>query len=55
MIAFIFVMGIGFLFDDNIRIRCQNVFVIKRDMTDDTETIGNNTILKNIAKMTIDI
>jgi hypothetical protein len=35
--------------------RGQKVFVIKRYMPDDAKTIGNNTKLEDIAKMTINV
>ena len=35
--------------------RCHKVFVVKRDMTDDTQPVSNNAKLEDIAKMTIDI
>ena len=43
------------LFDNNIRMRRHKVFVIERDMTDDAQTIGDNTELEDVAKMSIDI
>ncbi len=48
--TFIFVRGIGFLFNNHIRMRRHKVFVIKRDMTDDTKTISNNAQFEGIAK-----
>lgn len=55
MDTFIFVRGIGFLFHNDVRMRGHKIFVIKRDMTNDAETIGNNAELEDIAKMSIDI
>lgn len=55
MNRFFFVRRIRFLFNSNIRMGCHKILLIKRDMTDDAETVGNNTKLKNIAKMSIDI
>lgn len=53
--TFIFARGIGFLLNNNIRMKRHKVFVIKRDMTDDTKTVGGNDKLEDIAKMSIDI
>ena len=48
-------MGVGFLFDSNIRMRRHKVFVIERDMTDDAWPISDNAKLEDTAKMLIDI
>lgn len=48
-------LGIGFLFYHDVRMVSYKVFVIKRNIADDTENVGNNTKFENIAKMTIDI
>ena len=50
MNTLIFIEGVGFLFDNNIRMRRQKVFVIERDMTDDAQPIGDNAKLEDIAK-----
>lgn len=55
MNTLILVRGVGFLFDNNVRVRCHKVFVIERDMADDAQPIGDNAKLEDIAKMSIDI
>ena len=55
MNTLIFVRKIGFLFNNDIRMRCHKVLVIKRDMTDDTRSIGDNAELEDITEMPIDI
>ena len=55
MDTFIFVRRIGFLFDNDIRVRGHKVFVIERDMTDDAQSVGDNAKLEDTAKMLIDI
>ena len=55
MDGFIFVRGIRSLFNNNIGMGQHKVLVIESDMTDDTETVGDNTKLEDIAKMSIDI
>ena len=56
MNTFIFVRGIGFLFDNDIRMRQHKFFVIKRDMSaDDAQPVSDNAKLEDIAEMTIDI
>ena len=55
MNTFIFVRGIGFLFDNYIWMRCHKVFVIKRYMADDAQPVSDNAKLEDIAEMTIDI
>ena len=42
MNAFIFVWRIGFLFYHNVRMRIQKIFVIKRNVANDTKSIGND-------------
>lgn len=48
--VFIFIRRIGFLFNNNVRMREHKVLVIKRDMPDDAEPIGDNAKLEDIAK-----
>lgn len=55
MNALILVRGIGFLFNNDVRMRCHKIFVIKRDVPDDTQPVGNNAKLEDIAEMPIDI
>ena len=55
MDTLILIRGTGFLFDNDIRMGFQKVLVIERDMTDDPKTISDNTELKDIAEMPIDI
>ena len=55
MNTFIFVRGIGFLFDNDIRMRQHKFFVIKRDMSDNAQPVGDNAEFEDIAKMPIDI
>lgn len=54
MNTLIFVRGIRFLLDNDIGMRFQKIFVIKRDMADDAEAIGNNAEFKDIAEMAVD-
>lgn len=42
-------------FDNNIRVEQYKVPVIKRDMTNNSQPVGNNAKLENIAEMTVDI
>ena len=42
MNAFIFVWRIGFLFYHNVRMRIPKIFVIKRNVANDTKSIGND-------------
>ena len=51
MNTFILVRRIRFLFDNDIRMRCHKVYVIKRNMMDDPQSVGDNTELEDIAKM----
>ena len=55
MNTFIFVRRIRFLFDNYIWMRCHKVCIIKRDVADDAQSVGDNAKLEDIAKMTIDI
>lgn len=55
MNTFILVWRIGFLLNNNIRMRSHKIFIVKRNMPNDSKTIGNNTKLKDIAKMILDI
>ena len=42
--------GIGFLFDNDIRMRQHKFFVIKRDMSDNAQPVGDNAKFEDIAK-----
>ena len=47
--------GIGALFDNDIWMRRHKVFVIKRYVANDAQSVGNNAELEDIAKIPIDI
>ncbi len=49
------VRGGGFLFNDEFRMGFEKVFVVKRDMPDDTQPVCDNAELKGIAETTIDV
>ena len=55
MNTFIFIWRIRFLFHNDLRMIGHKVFVIKSYMSDNSETIGNNAKLVDIAKMTINV
>lgn len=55
MSTLIFIMRIRFLFYNNFRKRGYKVFVVKRYMSGDAKTVGNNIKLIDIVKMTINV
>ena len=55
MNTLIFIRRIRFLFYHDFRMRDHKVFVVKRYMSDDAKTIGNNAKFEDIAKMTINV
>lgn len=55
MDTLIFIRRTGFLFHNDIRMGRHKVPVIKRDMTYDTQPVGDNAKLEDIAEMSIDI
>ena len=55
MNRFIFIRGIGFLFYNNLRMVSHKLFVVERNMSNDTKAIGYNAEFKNIAEVSIDV
>ena len=55
MDRFIFIRGIRFLFDRYLRVCGEEIFIVKRNMADDAETVCNNAEFEDIAEMPIDI
>lgn len=55
MNRFILIRRRGFLFYNNIGMSFEKVFVVKRNMTNNTQSVCDNSKLKDIAKVSVDV
>lgn len=53
--AFIPIRGIGFLFNNDVRVRFKERFVVKSNVPDDAKPICDDAEFKGITKMSVDV